>query len=160
MTTQLTRTPTDVRASTSVPRLLIAAMGVLLVVDLGGGLWAALSGVNSWGDAWGGHALLAAPLPMIVGQVVTTWLSVRGRSRTAAVPAGLLAVACLVSLASGFFDGGLGNTSLEPGMAVYQGFLLAVTGMVGVLAAIRTFQLGTARSHQGTVGDQGGTLAH
>ena len=61
----------------------------------------------------------------------------------AAVPAGLLAVACLVSLASGFFDGGLGNTALEPGMAAYQVFLLAVTGVVGVLAAIRTTQLTT-----------------
>lgn len=148
MTTQLTRTPTHVRATMTVPRLLIAAMGVLLVVDLGGGLWAALSGVNSWGDAWGGHALLAAPLPMIVGQVVATWLSVRGRGRTAAVPSGLLAVACLVSLASGFFDGGLGNASLEAGMAAYQAFLLAVTGAVGVLAAIRGFQLVTAPSHK------------
>jgi hypothetical protein len=148
MTTQLTRTPTDVRATTTVPLLLTAAMGALLVVDIVGGTWAALSGVNSWADAWGGHALLAAPLPMIVGQVVTTWLSVRGRSRAAAVPAGLLAVACLVSLASGFFDGGLGNTSLEPGMAAYQIFLLTVTGTVGVLAAIRTFQLVTTGSPQ------------
>ena len=148
MTTQLTRTTSDVRATTTVPLLLTAAMGALLVVDLVGGLWAALSGVNSWGDAWGGRALLAAPLPMVAGQVVTTWLSVRGRSRRAAVPAGLLAAACLVSLASGFFDGGLGNTSLEPGMAAFQVFLLAVTGTVGVLAAIRAFQLATTHSHK------------
>lgn len=144
MTTQLTRTTPEVRHGTTVPRLLVAAMGALLVVDLVGGLWAALSGVNTWGDAWGGHALLAAPLPMIAGQVVTTWLSVRGQRRRAAVPAGLLAVACLVSLASGFFDGGLGNTALEPGMAAYQVFLLSVTGVVGVLAAIRAAQLATA----------------
>ena len=81
----------------------------------------------SWGDAWGGHALLAAPLPMIAGQVITTAIAVRGRSRLAAVPAGLLAVACLVSLASGFFDGGLGNVALEPGMAAYQAFLQMVS---------------------------------
>jgi hypothetical protein len=78
---------------------------------------------------------------MIAGQVLTTWLAVRGRRRRAAVPAGLLATACLVSLASGFFDGGLGNTALEPGMAAYQVFLLIVTGAVGLLAAIRTHQL-------------------
>ncbi len=143
MTTQLTRTATGLPATTTVSLLLTGAMGALVVVDLVGGLWAALTGVNSWGDAWGGHALLAAPLPMIVGQVVTTWLSVRGRSRRAAVPAGLLAVACLVSLASGFFDGGLGNTALDPGMSVYQVFLLAVTGTVGALAAIRAHQLVT-----------------
>lgn len=148
MTTQLTRTVPEVRARTTVPRLLVAAMGALLVVDLAGGLWAALSGVNTWGDAWGPHALLAAPLPMIAGQVVTTWMAVGGRRRPAAVPAGLLAVACLVSLASGFFDGGLGNTALEPGMAAYQVFLLSVTGAVGVLAAVRAAQLATAHHTQ------------
>ena len=146
MTTQLTRTAPEVHARATVPRLLVSAMGALLVVDLVGGLWAALSGVNTWGDAWGPDALLAAPLPMIAGQVLTTWLAVRGRSRWAAVPAGLLAVACLVSLASGFFDGGLGNTALEPGMAAYQVFLLSVTGVVGVLAAIRATQLAPTRS--------------
>jgi hypothetical protein len=150
MTTQLTRTAPDVGATT-VPRLLVTATGALLVVDLVGGLWAALSGVNTWGDAWGGHALLAAPLPMIAGQVITTWLAVRGRRRRAAVPAGLLAVACLVSLASGFFDGGLGHDGLEPGMATYQAFLLAVTGAVGVLAAIRTYQLASTHSTEENV---------
>ena len=144
MTTQLTRPVPDVRAGRTVPRLMVAAMGALLVIDLVGGLWAALSGVNTWRDAWSGNALLAAPLLMIAAQVVTTWLSVRGRSRRAAVPAGLLAAACLVSVASGFFDGGLGNTALEPGMAAYQAFLLAVTGVVGVLAAIRARQLATS----------------
>jgi hypothetical protein len=146
MTTQLNPTVPEIRAATVVPRLLVSAMAAMLVVDLLGGLWAALSGVNSWADAWGGHALLAAPLPMIVGQVLMTWLAVRGRRRRAAVPAGLLAAACLVSLASGFFDGGLGNTALEPGMAAYQVFLLSVTGVVGVLAVIRTHQLATTHS--------------
>ena len=50
-------------------------------------------------------------------------------------------MACLVSLASGFFDGGLGHADLRPGMAAYQVFLLLVTGVVGGLAALRTVQL-------------------
>jgi hypothetical protein len=136
-----THHPIDSTRPRAVPRLLAASLAALLVVDLVGGLWAGLAGVNTWGDAWGSHALLAAPLPMIVGQVVLTVAAVRGRSRRAAVPAGLLAAACLVSLASGFFDGGLGHVGLEPGMAAYQAFLLAVTGVVGVLAAARTAQL-------------------
>ena len=78
---------------------------------------------------------------MIAAQVLMTWMAVRGRSRRAAIPAGLLALACLVSVASGFFDGGLGNAALEPGMAAYQVFLLTVTSMVGVLAAVRAVQL-------------------
>ena len=141
MTTQLTRPVTGVRTTTPVPRLQVASMAALVVVDLVGGLWSALSGVTTWGDAWGGHALLAAPLPMIAGQVIATWLSARSRSRAAAVSAGLLALACLVSLASGFFDGGLGHAGLEPGMAAYQVLLLAVTGVVGGLAAVRMVQL-------------------
>jgi hypothetical protein len=137
----MTTHPIDSTRPRAVPLLLAASLAALLVVDLVGGLWAGLAGVNTWGDAWGSHALLAAPLPMIVGQVVLTVAAVRGRSRRAAVPAGLLAAACLVSLASGFFDGGLGHVGLEPEMAAYQAFLLAVTGVVGVLAAARTAQL-------------------
>ena len=140
MSTATTTTEAATTAS-SVPRLLTLAMGALLVVDLVGGLWAALSGVNTWADAWGGHALLAAPAPMIAAQVLMTWMAVRGRRRRAAIPAGLLSLACLVSVASGFFDGGLGNVALEPGMAAYQVFLLAVTGVVGILAAFRAVQL-------------------
>ena len=139
--TTVTTTPEATTTALSVPRLLALAMGALLVVDLVGGVWAALSGVNTWADAWGGHALLAAPAPMIAAQVLMTWMAVRGRRRRAAIPAGLLALACLVSVASGFFDGGLGNAALEPGMGAYQVFLLAVTGVVGVLAAVRAVQL-------------------
>ena len=139
--TTVTTTPETTTTALSVPRLLALAMGALLVVDLVGGVWAALSGVNTWVDAWGGQALLAAPVPMIAAQVLMTWMAVRGRRRRAAIPAGLLALACLVSVASGFFDGGLGNAALEPGMAAYQVFLLTVTGVVGVLAAVRAVQL-------------------
>ncbi len=136
-----TTTPDATTTALAVPRLLALAMGALLVVDLVGGVWAALSGVNTWADAWGGHALLAAPAPMIAAQVLMTWMAVRGRRRRAAIPAGLLALACLVSVASGFFDGGLGNAALEPGLAAYQVFLLTVTGVVGVLATVRAVQL-------------------
>ena len=137
----VTTTSGATTTASSVPRLLALAMGTLVVVDLVGGVWAALFGVNTWADAWGGDALLAAPAPMVAAQVVMTWMAVRGRRRRAAIPAGLVAVACLVSVASGFFDGGLGNAALEPGMAAYQVFLLAVTGVVGVLAAVRAVQL-------------------
>ena len=116
-------------------RALVLGLGVLLVVDLIGGLLAVGSGVNTWSEAWGGHALLAAPLPMIVAQVLLVVLAVRLRGRGAAVAAALLALACAVSVVSGFFDGGLGNDELTPALSAYQVFLLLVTGVVGVLAA-------------------------
>src|SRR3954468_17640626 len=91
---------------------LVLALVALVVADLVGGLLAVSSGVNTWGEAWGSQALLAAPLPMIVGQVVLTVLAIRFHGRKAFVPAGLLALACLASVASGFFDGGIGNEEL------------------------------------------------
>lgn len=75
MTTQLTATAPRVRTMSTVSRLLFAAMGALLVVDLVGGLG------------------LAGP---------------------------------------------------EPGMAAYQVFLLAVTGVVGVLAAVRAKEVASS----------------
>jgi hypothetical protein len=123
-----------VRQPTRPGRSLVVALGVLLVVDLIGGLLAVGSGVNTWSEAWGGQALLAAPLPMIALQVLLVVLAVRLHGRGAAVAAGLLALACAVSVASGFFDGGLGNDELTPALSAYQVFLLLVTGVVGVLA--------------------------
>ena len=114
------------------------AMAVLLATDLVGGLVAVRAGVNTWGEAWGPEALLAAPVPMIVAQLLLVWLATRRLGRGAAVAAGLLATACLVSVVSGFFDGGLGNAELTAGLAAYQYVLLAVTTAVGALAIRRT----------------------
>ncbi len=116
---------------------LVPAMVALLAADLVGGLLAVSSDVNTWGEAWGSKALLAAPLPMIGAQILLTVLAVRLPGRKAAIPAGLLAAACLVSIISGFFDGGIGNDKLTPALSAYQVFLLGVTGVVGVLAARR-----------------------
>jgi hypothetical protein len=68
---------------------------------------------------------------------VLTWLATRSDGLLAVVAATLLALACLVSAISGFFDGGLGNDRLSGGLVVYQVILLAVTAAVGVLAALR-----------------------
>ena len=122
------------RSSTRSLRL---AMAVLVVTDVVGGLVAVRAGVNTWGEAWGPEALLAAPVPMIVAQLLLVWLATRRAGRGAAVAAGLLAAACLVSVVSGLFDGGLGNAELTAGLAAYQYFLLAVTTVVGALAIRR-----------------------
>jgi hypothetical protein len=121
--------------------LLRLSMATLLVVDLVGGLLAVASGVNTWGEAWGGEALLAAPVPMIAAQVLLTWLATRSDRRSAVVAAALLAVACLVSVVSGFFDGGLGNDELTPALTAFQVLLLVVTGVTGLLAAARAAEV-------------------
>jgi hypothetical protein len=65
------------------------------------------------------------------------WLALRGGRRTARVAAGLLSAACLVSVASGFFDGQLARADLSGGEVAFQFWLLAVTGALGVLALVR-----------------------
>jgi hypothetical protein len=125
------------QTGSAVARRLRLSMAVLVAVDLVGGLLAVAAGVNTWGEAWGGKALLAAPLPMIAAQVLLTWLASRSASRGAAVASGLLALACFVSVISGFFDGGLANDELSAGLVAFQTLLLAVTAAVGALAVLR-----------------------
>ena len=126
-------------------RRLLAGTAALVLTDLVGGVLSVASGVNTWAEAWGPAALLAAPAPMVVGQVVLAALAARlvprVSRRWATAAAVLLAVACLVSVASGFFDGGLGNRELTGGLVAYQVFLLAVTATVGGLAVARAVVL-------------------
>jgi fucose 4-O-acetylase-like acetyltransferase len=120
---------------------LVVAMCALVVTDLVGGLLAVAAEVNTWAEAWWTEALLAAPIPMIVVQVVLTLVAVTSARWFSAVAAGLLALACLVSVVSGFFDGGLGNDALTAALSAYQVFLLVVTAVVGALAARRAVEI-------------------
>jgi hypothetical protein len=126
--------------TTKLGRRLVAAVAALVATDLVGGLLSVASGVNTWGEAWGSKALLAAPVPMILVQVLLAAVAALAAGRRAAVAAGLLSVACLVSVVSGFFDGGIGNDALTPALSAYQVFLLAVTAVVGALAALRSVE--------------------
>lgn len=122
-------------------RLLVATV-ILVAVDAIGGVIAVSSDVNTWGEAWGSEALLAAPLPMVAAQLVLAWLAARNvRPPVGLIAAVLLAVACLVSAISGFFDKGLAHESLSAGHVAWQVFLLTVTAVVGLLAVARTRQL-------------------
>jgi fucose 4-O-acetylase-like acetyltransferase len=132
---------TRVHGITKHSRQLVVAICALVVTDLVGGLLAVAADVNTWAEAWWTEALLAAPVPMIVVQVVLTLVAVRSARWFAAVAAGLLALACLVSVISGFFDGGLGNDELTPALSAYQVFLLVVTAVVGALAARRAVEI-------------------
>jgi hypothetical protein len=113
------------------PVVLPAAFGVLLSVDLVGGLLDMAAGRTTLATAWGPEATLAAPWPMIALQAVTVLIVARSRRRAARVAASLLAVACGVSVASGFFDGQLGRGDLTGPEVAYQVGLLALTGLVG-----------------------------
>jgi len=122
-------------------RWLVAAVGALLALDLIGGLIAIATDVNTVGEAWSAKARLAAPWPMILFQVLMTVLAVRGPRRVAVGAAGLLSAASFISAISGFFDGALAASELKPGHVVFQWLLIAWTGVVSIIAAVRAYRL-------------------
>ena len=120
---------------------LLSAVLVLLVLDVVGAAWAVTSGVNSPADALGSSARLAAPWPMILFQVVMSLTAWRAAGWRATIACGLLAIACLVSAISGFFDGGLGAPGLSRAQVVFQYVLVTWTAVVGALALVRLREL-------------------
>lgn len=115
--------------------LLGPALLTVLATDLVGGLLDVRAGRTSLASAWSSSATLCAPWPMIAFQVAAYLAIRRSRGRLGRVAAVLLALACLVSVLSGFFDGQLGRADLSTGERAFQVWLLAVTGVLGLAAA-------------------------
>jgi hypothetical protein len=107
----------------------------VLATDLVGGLLDVGAGRSSLASAWSSSAALCAPWPMIAFQVGAYLLIRRGSGRLGRVAAVLLALACLLSVLSGFFDGQLGRVDLSAGERVFQVWLVAATGVLGFAAA-------------------------
>ena len=117
--------------------MLFPAVLVLVVIDAIGGAWAVASGLNTLGDAFSGDARMAAPWPMIVFQLVMAAAAMRARRGVAIAAAALLAIACLVSAVSGFFDGALAAPGMSRPQVGFQIVLIAWTAFVGALAIAR-----------------------
>jgi len=127
-------------------RALLIAMVVLLVCDVIGGFVALASGATSFSETWGFDTEYTVPLPVGVAQLVLAWLAARNtRPPVGYIAAVTLSVFCLISLLAGLFDGDLIRNIASDGV-LSLGFawavvLLAVTAVVGLLAAIRAKQL-------------------
>lgn len=121
-------------------RLLGPALATVLLTDLAGGLLDVAAGRSSPTSAWSSSATRCAPWPMIAFQVGTFLLIRHGRSGIARVAAIAMALACAISVASGFFDGQLGRGDLGAGERGLQVWLLAATGVLGI-AALASFAL-------------------
>lgn len=133
-------------APTGSGRPVLLGTVALIAIDIIGGVLAVSSGVNTWSEAWGSRALLAAPLPMMIAQLLLAWVAARNvRPPVGLAAAIVLALACLVSAISGFFDGGLANDELSGGLVAWQVFLLTATAAVGILAILRARELRRAR---------------
>lgn len=129
-------------ASTPNADRLTRVIAVLVGLDVVGGVVAIRDGVSEPREAWGSTARLAAPWPMIALQVGLTTVAVGARRGPARGASALLAVACLVSAVSGFFDGGFRDRRLTRRHRVLQTVLVLWTALVGVLAADHARRLG------------------
>jgi hypothetical protein len=118
----------------------------LLICDVIGGFVALALGANSFSEAWGFDTKNTVPLPIGVAQLVLAWLAARNtRPPTGLIAAVILSVFCLISLMAGLFDGDLFQNVASDGVlslgVAWAVVLLAVTAVVGLLAAIRAKQL-------------------
>ena len=129
-------TPSSTRTTPMLPRALVALLAVVLLTDVVGGLIDVAADRSTLTSAWGSHATLAAPLPMMVAQVVMVALLLRAGRRTAIGAAVLLTLACVVSFVSGFFDGQLGRSDLSSGEIAFQFWLISATLALGIVAAL------------------------
>jgi len=131
-------------AATTVPRdrVLPAATLALSAVSLVGAAISVATDLNpTYLDALGGEARLSVPLPMIVAQVALAFAAGSTRRTVALVGSGLLATVLMVSVISGFFDGGYTDDRLDTGQHAFQYFLVASLFAVGVLALRRFVSL-------------------
>ena len=127
-------------------RALILSMLVLVVCDVIGGFLAVASGADTWNEAWGFDTEFTVPLPIGVAQLVLAWLAARNvRPPVGLIAAVVLSAFCLISLMFGLFDGDLINNLASDRLTswgvVWGVVLLAVTAVVGLLAAARASQL-------------------
>ena len=77
-------------------RRLLVAMLVLFVCDVIGGLLAVVSGIATWGEAWGFDTTFTVPLPVGAAQLVLAWLAARNvRPPVGLIAAVVLSVFCL-----------------------------------------------------------------
>ena len=121
-------------------RSLGAAVLVVVLLDAIGGTWAVASRLNSFADAFGGNAKMAAPWPMILFQLITATIASRATNWAGKAAAILLALACIVSAVSGFFDGGLAAPGMSRAQVAFQIVLISWTAALGVLAIVRLRQ--------------------
>ena len=111
-------------------------VALLAVLYAAGAAWAVADDIAPTGDALLNGTYLNAPLVIIGAQVLGT---LARRSRAGA---GLVLLACTVSLAAVAFDGDLGHAGLSTAQVAHQVAIAGTTALTWVLAAQAAFARG------------------
>lgn len=114
--------------------------GVLLLAVLSvlGGIISVASGLSpSLLDAMGPTGRLSVPIPMIICQLLLAVAAGSRRRALVLTGSGLVAAALLISVISGFFDGGFADERLTGGQRAYQAALVVSLVVVGAIATVR-----------------------
>jgi hypothetical protein len=124
---------TKITSSRTLTRLFAA----VALADLAGLIVAVSGGLNDLGTAIVSGTYVNAPAPFVAVQALIVLAAVRATRWRAVCASALLAVACGVSVASGFSDGSYG-ADLTALQETVQTVLVGLTLALGLAAAART----------------------
>jgi hypothetical protein len=119
-------------------RSVLCGVLALAVLSVLGGVISVASGLSpSLLDALGPTGRLSIPIPMIICQILLAIAAGSRRRALVLTGSGLVAAALLISVISGFFDGGFADGRLTGGQRAYQVALVVSLVGVGAVATIR-----------------------
>ncbi len=137
---------TRARPSAAPDRTVLVAVVVLGAVSVGGAFVSVAGGLaDTVLDAMGPTGRLSIPVPMMLAQLLAAWVASGRRRRPALVASALLAAVAPVCIVSGFFDGGYSDPARTGAHTAYQGLLVSMLAVVGVVAARRFSRLRTRK---------------
>lgn len=122
------------------------AVVALAAVSVGGAFVSVAGGLaDTVLGAMGPTGRLSIPVPMMLAQLLAAWVASGRRRRPALVASALLAIVAPVCIVSGFFDGGYSDPARTGAHTAYQGLLVTMLAVVGVVAGRRFSRLRTTK---------------
>ncbi len=138
MSTTAPRTSSRHAATTTPDRSVLHGVLALAGLSVGGAFISLSSGLSpTFLDAMGPVGRLSIPLPMVAFQIALAGAAGSRRRGLAMTGSGLVALALLAGVVSGFFDGGYGDPRLTAFERAYQAILIGGLGVVGTTATAR-----------------------
>jgi hypothetical protein len=130
---------TDTSRTTVAPsRSVLYGVLTLAAISFGGAAISLAGDLSpTFWDAMGPEGRLSIPLPMVAFQVAMAVAAASRRRWLVLVGSGAIAVALLLGVISGFFDGGYGDDRMTAFERAYQVLLISSLVVVGVVAARR-----------------------